>query len=153
MSLAILSQWITNETNLLNFWENQNGFTPPKDTNYISLHLEDRDMIGMANETTDETTTTISYDTVITVQFRCKEDRYGDILDGLKLSLDKESVQDLLSDAGLAIQDCGKVISMPTNHNELWENQSVLLITFNSVVSIEDNRSYIETAPVTQEVL
>lgn len=156
MSLSAIVQWVNTETGLLTFWENQNEFTPPEDVNYISLHLEDRDKLGLPNENTrviDEqagtVSTEISYDTVIGIQFRCKEDRFGDILEGLQLSLDKESVQDLLSSANLAIKDCGKIISRPTNHNELWENQSVMLIVFNSAVSIEDNRSYIESAPVT----
>lgn len=144
-------EWIRLETGLTSINEYQNA--PAPTDNYIGVYIRNKQANGQAHITHKTGDIwELARSSVVEVQLRCINDSSADILEQLKLSLDKESVQSLLYSGSLAVNRSNDVITQPTEHNGKWEHQSILEIFFHSTASIEDDRSYIETVELISEV-
>ena len=151
MDLSVLITWLESETGLPAIFEYQNA--PQPNGNFISVHVSNANYIGHphVNHSSDSVFD-IGYNTQIEVQLRCIEDQSIDILDRVKLSLEKESVQALLYSAGLAWSDNNNVVSQPVEHDGKWEHHSILEVFFNSTSEIQDDRSTIDEVEIISEV-
>lgn len=148
----VFVKWLKEETGLEVVWEYQNA--PRPQSNYISLYVRGRDYVGMHHETYDSTLgkSGLGYNSVINLQVRCKNDYAGSIMEKVKLSLRKESVQDLLYSESFACSYSGGVLTQPIERNGVWEHQTILEIFFNSTAETVDQTSIIETVDIEAEV-
>ena len=151
MNRTALITWLTTETGLPAIFEYQNA--PQPSSNYISVHVRNKRYIGHAHVNHQSGSVfDVGYSTEIEVQLRCIEDESIDILEQVKLSLEKESVQTLLYDAGLAWSGNNDVVSQPVERDGKWQHHSILEVFFNSTAEIQEDRSCIETVEIESEV-